>query len=67
MMGAIGDVDLILFVVEAGSFTLADAKVLLSLFKPGIPTLLIANKLDHRTAAPRSRRGCAICRSATLR
>ena len=33
------------------SFTLADAKVL-SLFKPGIPTLLIANKLDtvHRRA-----------------
>ena len=46
VMGAIGDVDLILFVVEAGSFTLADAKVL-SLFKPGIPTLLIANKLDQ--------------------
>ena len=45
VMGAIGDVDLILFVVEAGSFTLGDAKVL-SLFKPGIPTLLIANKLD---------------------
>ena len=45
VMGAIGDVDLILFVVEAGQFTLADAKVL-SLFKPGIPTLLIANKLD---------------------
>jgi GTPase len=51
VMGAIGDVDLILFVVEAGSFTLGDAKVL-SLFKPGIPTLLIANKLDmvHRRA-----------------
>ena len=51
VMGAIGDVDPILFVVEAGSFTLADAKVL-SLFKPGIPTLLIANKLDtvHRRA-----------------
>ena len=51
VMGAISDVDLILFVVEAGSFTLADAKVL-SLFKPGIPTLLIANKLDtvHRRA-----------------
>ncbi|WOO32448.1 GTPase Era [Diaphorobacter limosus] len=51
VIGAIGDVDLILFVVEAGSFTLADAKVL-SLFKPGIPTLLIANKLDtvHRRA-----------------
>ena len=51
VMGAIGDVDLILFVVEAGNFTLADAKVL-SLFKPGIPTLLLANKLDmvHRRA-----------------
>ncbi len=51
VMGVIGDVDLILFVVEAGTFTLADAKVL-SLFKPGIPTLLIANKLDniHRRA-----------------
>ena len=51
VMGAIGDVDLILFVVEAGSFTLQDAKVL-SLFKPGIPTLLVANKLDtvHRRA-----------------
>ncbi len=51
VMGAISDVDLILFVVEAGSFTLADAKVL-SLFKPGIPTLLIANKFDniHRRA-----------------
>ena len=51
VMGAITDVDLILFVVEAGSFTLADAKVL-SLFKPGIPALLVANKLDrvHRRA-----------------
>ena len=51
VMGAIGDVDLILFVVEAGNFTLADAKVL-SLFKPGIPALLVANKLDqvHRRA-----------------
>ena len=50
VMGVIGDVDLILF-VEAGSFTLADAKVL-SLFKPGIPALLIANKFDniHRRA-----------------
>ncbi|PWW45980.1 GTPase Era [Melaminivora alkalimesophila] len=51
VLGAIGDVDVILFVVEAGSFTLQDAKVL-SLFKPGIPTLLVANKLDtvHRRA-----------------
>ena len=47
--GTIGDVDLILFVVEAGNFTLSDAKVL-ALFKPGIPALLVANKLDtvHR-------------------
>ncbi len=51
VMGAVGDVDLVMFVVEAGSFTLADAKVL-SLLKPGIPVLLIANKLDmvHRRA-----------------
>ena len=51
VLGAVGDVDLILFVVEAGSFTLADAKVL-SLLKNNIPTLLIANKLDniHRRA-----------------
>ena len=51
VMGAVGDVDLVLFVFEAGNFTLADAKVL-SLLKPGIPVLLIANKLDmvHRRA-----------------
>ena len=51
VMGAIGDVDLVLFVVEAGSFTLADAKVL-SLLKPGVPAVLLANKLDnvHRRA-----------------
>ncbi len=46
VMGAVGDVDLVLFVVEAGSFTLADAKVL-SLLKPGVPALLVANKLDR--------------------
>jgi GTPase len=51
VLGAVGDVDLVLFVVEAGSFTLADAKVL-SLLKPGVPALLVANKLDavHRRA-----------------
>src|SRR5574343_1997173 len=51
VMGAVGDVDLVLFVVDAGNFTLAAAKVL-SLLKPGIPVLLIANKLDmvHRRA-----------------
>ncbi len=49
--GAVGDVDLVLFVVEAGSFTLADAKVL-ALLKADVPVLLIANKLDnvHRRA-----------------
>jgi GTP-binding protein Era len=51
VMGAIGDVDLILFVVEAGQFTMADAKVL-SLLSSQIPVLLVANKLDavHRRA-----------------
>ncbi|MES2975029.1 MAG: GTPase Era [Pseudomonadota bacterium] len=51
VMGAVGEVDLILFVVEAGSFTLGDAKVL-SLLRETTPTLLIANKLDqvHRRA-----------------
>jgi GTP-binding protein Era len=51
VLGAVGDVDLILFVVEAGSFTPADARVGALLGK-GIPVLLIANKLDnvHRRA-----------------
>jgi GTP-binding protein Era len=46
VVGAVEDVDLVLFVVEAGKFTLADAKVL-SLLKPGVPALLVANKLDQ--------------------
>ncbi|MFZ4622624.1 MAG: GTPase Era [Rhodoferax sp.] len=51
VIGAVSDVDLILFVVEAGIFNQADAKVL-SLLGKGIPTLLVANKLDvvHRRA-----------------
>jgi len=51
VLGAVADVDLILFVVEAGSFTPADARVLKLLGKQ-IPTLLVANKLDnvHRRA-----------------
>ena len=51
VMGAIDGVDLVLFVVEAGSFTLGDAKVL-SLLKGDTPALLVANKLDtvHRRA-----------------
>jgi GTP-binding protein Era len=46
VMGAVGDVDLILFVVEAGIFNQADAKVL-ALLSKDIPTLLVANKLDQ--------------------
>jgi len=46
VMGAVGDVDLVLFVVEAGSFTLGDAKVL-GVLNPNTPTLLVANKLDQ--------------------
>ena len=46
VQGAVGDVDLVLFVVEAGSFTPADARVL-ALIQKGTPTLLVANKLDN--------------------
>lgn len=46
VQGAVADVDLILLVVEAGSFTPADARVL-ALLDKHIPVLLIANKLDH--------------------
>jgi GTP-binding protein Era len=45
VQGAVGDVDLVVLVVEAGSFTPADERVL-ALLAQGIPTLLIANKLD---------------------
>ncbi|HET9976685.1 MAG TPA: GTPase Era [Burkholderiaceae bacterium] len=43
--GVLGDVDVVLFVVEAGKFTPADAKVL-ELLPEGKPILLVANKLD---------------------
>ena len=45
VLGAVGDVDLVLFVVNAGSFAEADAKVL-NLLSKNIPCILIANKLD---------------------
>ena len=48
VLGAVGDVDLILFVVEAGMFNQADAKVL-ELLNKEVPTLLVANKLDQVT------------------
>ncbi|MES2229664.1 MAG: GTPase Era [Pseudomonadota bacterium] len=44
--GVLGDVDVVLFVVEAGRFGLDDAKVL-ALMPPGKPVFLIANKLDN--------------------
>ena len=43
--GVLGDVDVVLFVVEAGRFGLDDAKVL-ALIDPAKPVFLIANKLD---------------------
>ena len=45
VQAVLGDVDVVLFVVEAGRFGLDDAKVL-ALVPPGKPTLLVANKLD---------------------
>jgi len=51
VQGAVGDVDVVFLVVEAGSFTPADEKVL-SLLAPGIPTILVANKLDTMKNRP---------------
>ena len=45
VQGALADVDLVIFVCEAGRFTLDDAKVL-ALLPPDKPALLVANKLD---------------------
>ena len=49
--GAIEGVDLVLFVVEAGAFTPADAQAL-ALLREDAPVILVANKLDtvHRRA-----------------
>jgi GTP-binding protein Era len=43
--GVLGDVDVVLFMVEAGRFSLDDAKVL-ALLPPDKPAILVANKLD---------------------
>jgi GTP-binding protein Era len=55
VLGAVGDVDLVLWVVQAGQFTSADAKVL-ALLRPEVPCILVANKLDkvavRHTLAP---------------
>ncbi len=45
VLGALGDVDLVLFVVEAGRYGTADDKVL-QLLPQGTPVLLVVNKLD---------------------
>ncbi len=45
VLSSLGDVDVVLFVVEAGRFGLPDAKVL-ALLPPDKPALLVANKLD---------------------
>jgi GTPase len=45
VQATLGDVDVVLFVVEAGRFNLDDAKVL-ALLTEDKPVLLIANKLD---------------------
>jgi len=44
--GVLADVDVVLFVVEAGRFGLDDAKVLALMQDSGKPVFLIANKLD---------------------
>jgi len=51
VLGAVSDVDLVLFVVQAGSYNSADDKVL-DLLSSHVPVVLLANKLDqvHRRA-----------------
>ena len=48
VLSSLSDVDVVLFVVEAGKFGLPDAKVL-SLLPAGKPAVLVANKLDALT------------------
>ncbi|MEK8049922.1 GTPase Era [Ideonella sp. DXS22W] len=48
VQGVLADVDVVLFLVEAGRFGLDDAKVL-ALLPPGKPAILVANKLDAVT------------------
>jgi len=45
VLASLGDVDIVLFVVEAGRFGLPDAKVL-ALLPEDKPVILVANKLD---------------------
>ncbi len=43
--GVLADVDVVLFLLEAGRFGADDAKVL-ALLPPGMPSIMVANKLD---------------------
>jgi GTP-binding protein Era len=62
VLGAVGDVDLVLFVVEAGSFTPADARVL-ALLKPGVPGAADGQQARHRAPPLLTwRPGCSPCR-----
>jgi hypothetical protein len=63
--GVIADVDVVLFVVEAGNFTLGDAKVL-SLLRPASRRSWWPTSWTWCTGAASWRPGCATCRSATL-
>jgi len=45
VLSSLADVDLVMFVCEAGKFSIADAKVL-ALLPEGKPAILVANKLD---------------------
>jgi len=46
VQGVLADVDVVLYVLEAGKFALDDAKVL-ALLPEGRPVLMVANKLDQ--------------------
>ena len=65
VMGAIGDVDLILFVVEAGSFTWPTPRCLSAVANPASRRCSLPTSSTPCTAAPRSRPGSRACRSAT--
>ena len=54
VLGSLSDVDVVLFVVEAGRFGPDDEKVL-ALMPGGKPVLLVANKLDALTRLCRVR------------
>ena len=54
VVGTLADVDVVLFVVEAGRFGAGDEAVL-ALVDPAKPVLLVANKLDLVPAARRAR------------